>query len=51
MEEKNAPQQQYEGILNYERDWQRIKDLMTFLENDSEKDTLLRQFIMQNTRS
>jgi hypothetical protein len=47
MEEKKSP---YENILDYERDWQQIKDLMTFLEKDEEREALLRQFIMQNTR-
>ena len=47
MEGKNS---QYENIFNYDRDWQRIKDLMTFLATDAERESLLQQFILQNTR-
>jgi hypothetical protein len=47
MEEKDRKN---ENVLNYERDWQRIKDQMTFLETDEEREVLLRQFILQNTR-
>jgi hypothetical protein len=47
MEEKGKKN---ENVLNYERDWQRIKDQMIFLETDEEREALLKQFILQNTR-
>ena len=45
MEERNP---EFENVLQWDRDWQRIKDLMGFLETDAEKEQLLSAFIIQN---
>ena len=47
MEEKNT---EYENVLNWDRDWQRIKDTMTFLETDEQRDKSLKFFFDFNQR-
>jgi hypothetical protein len=46
METTTNEKEKYAGVLNYDEDWQRIKDLMTFLEKDEEREAVLEGFCM-----
>jgi hypothetical protein len=48
MENTVNEKEKYTGVLNYDEDWQRIKDLMTFLEDDDEREAVLKGFVMSS---
>jgi hypothetical protein len=48
MESKQNEREKYAGVLNFDEDWQRIKDLMTFLEKDEEREDVLKRFILSS---
>lgn len=39
-----------DAILHWEKDWQEVKDLMTFLETDDEREKLLSAAILSHSR-